>query len=253
MITRVITALVLLAIVFAAILAPTPYGVLGLCFLAALACGIELATLVGLPRWTACLVLVGVALPAFIQAAPLGWAALFILGVVPLWRATVAKLPLTSLAGATLWIGVPLGLLYLMRIGGIGVLLTALIPIWAGDTAAIFVGKAWGKHPLAPKISPKKTVEGAIGNGLAAVLAGTICARTFELPLYYGLACGISAATVGQMGDLFESWIKRTYDAKDAGSLLPGHGGVLDRIDAMLFATVPSFIAFWYLIGPKVT
>ncbi len=114
--------------------------------------------------------------------------------------------------------------------------LMALVPVWAGDIAAIFVGKAFGKRPLAPKISPKKTVEGSLGNLLAAVLAAWLLGRLLGLPAPRSLGAGFAVGILGQAGDLFESWLKRRADVKDSGTLLPGHGGVLDRIDSVLFA-----------------
>jgi phosphatidate cytidylyltransferase len=113
--------------------------------------------------------------------------------------------------------------------------LMAVVPLWAGDTAAIFAGKAFGKHKLAPKISPKKTVEGGVANLIACVLAAWGLGVWLKIPLAHSLACGFAAGVFGQMGDLFESWLKRRVDLKDSGTLLPGHGGILDRIDSILF------------------
>ena len=112
----------------------------------------------------------------------------------------------------------------------------ALVPVWAGDIAAIFAGKAFGKHPLAPKISPKKTVEGSVANLLAAVATAWLLGRFLGLSDARSLGAGVAVGILGQAGDLFESWLKRRADVKDSGTLLPGHGGVLDRIDSVLFA-----------------
>ncbi len=116
----------------------------------------------------------------------------------------------------------------------------AVFPIWAGDTAAYFVGKAFGKRKLAPAISPKKTVEGGIANLLAAVATTLIMAPYFGMNWVGALLIGLSAGVFGQAGDLFESYLKRKSGVKDSGSLLPGHGGILDRIDSILFACIPS-------------
>lgn len=114
--------------------------------------------------------------------------------------------------------------------------LMALVPVWAGDIAAIFAGKAFGRRPLAPKISPKKTVEGSLANLFAAILAAFVLGRLLHLPDARSLGAGVAVGILGQAGDLFESWLKRRVGVKDSGTLLPGHGGVLDRIDSVLFA-----------------
>ncbi len=118
-------------------------------------------------------------------------------------------------------------------------LLMALVPIWAGDTAAIFVGRKFGKTPLAPKLSPKKTWEGALGNLLFAFIAAVALAPAVGLTPMQGSLIGLVAGTLGQVGDLFESAVKRTFDAKDSGWIMPGHGGLLDRVDSILLAALP--------------
>ncbi|MDY6990213.1 MAG: phosphatidate cytidylyltransferase [Thermodesulfobacteriota bacterium] len=114
-----------------------------------------------------------------------------------------------------------------------------LAVVFAGDTGAYYVGKAMGRHKLSPHISPGKTVEGAAG-GLAANLAiGAWCKHYWLPELPWGLFVGLVLfmGVVGQVGDLVESMLKRSVVVKDSGKLLPGHGGMLDRIDALLFAS----------------
>jgi phosphatidate cytidylyltransferase len=105
------------------------------------------------------------------------------------------------------------------------------------DTGAFYVGRAIGRHKLAPRISPGKTVEGAVGGFVTAVLAALLCRLTFftEIPITHAIALGAAMGIVGQIGDLAESMFKRGAGVKDSGNLLPGHGGMLDRIDSILF------------------
>lgn len=118
--------------------------------------------------------------------------------------------------------------------------LALLLMVWTADTAAYFAGRRWGRTPLAPRISPGKTRAGAVG-GLIGVLilvfALSLIRPGMVMPDLPGaLACGILVTGVSILGDLFESLVKRSRGAKDSGRLLPGHGGVLDRIDSLLAA-----------------
>jgi phosphatidate cytidylyltransferase len=120
-------------------------------------------------------------------------------------------------------------------------LLVAIIA--AGDSAAYYGGRAFGRHALAPKISPKKTIEGAIAGLIGSMLVGGI-AGVFFLDEPWLSVTLISALTamIGQIGDLAESAMKRSAGVKDSSSILPGHGGILDRVDSVLFAA-PIF--YW--------
>lgn len=140
---------------------------------------------------------------------------------------------------ATLWLAAPMiGLILLHREKGWAILL-AIVPIWIGDTAAIVLGKRHGKHHLAPSISPQKTWEGAAANLIGCIAAGGITSFFVGVPWPLGLACGVIAGVFGQAGDLLESAVKRAAGAKDSGSLFPGHGGVLDRLDSLLLPALP--------------
>jgi phosphatidate cytidylyltransferase len=105
------------------------------------------------------------------------------------------------------------------------------------DTGAFYVGRSFGRHKLAPRISPGKTIEGAIGGFVTAMVTGVLCKLTFfsEIPITHAIALGAAIGSVGQVGDLAESMLKRGAGVKDSGNLLPGHGGMLDRIDSILF------------------
>ncbi|MDW8102031.1 MAG: phosphatidate cytidylyltransferase [Anaerolineae bacterium] len=117
------------------------------------------------------------------------------------------------------------------------VLLTLFIT-WAEDSGAYFVGLKWGKRPIWPRLSPKKTWEGTIGGWLAGVLAAIVLGTIAGIPLHHSLALGIIVATTAPFGDLAVSMIKRQVGAKDSGTIFPGHGGMLDRIDSLLFAAI---------------
>jgi phosphatidate cytidylyltransferase len=115
-----------------------------------------------------------------------------------------------------------------------------LLVIMAGDTAAYFVGTRLGRRKLLPLVSPAKTVEGAAGSLTASVLVGVFGGGFFlpGLPWLETLWLSLVLNVLGQVGDLFESWIKRVFSVKDSGSLLPGHGGLLDRMDSLIFPIV---------------
>jgi phosphatidate cytidylyltransferase len=145
-----------------------------------------------------------------------------------------------GLAGV-LYISVTLGFLVLLPPEFI---LFLFAIIWAGDAAAYYGGRAFGRHPLAPRVSPKKTVEGAIAGLLGSVLVGIVLGISF----FGGSAPSLlltSAVTgvAGQAGDLAESALKRSAGVKDSSSILPGHGGILDRLDSLFFAA-PVF--YWF-------
>ncbi|MBM4462267.1 MAG: phosphatidate cytidylyltransferase [Chloroflexi bacterium] len=125
--------------------------------------------------------------------------------------------------------------------------------VFACDTAAFFVGRAWGKHRLAPTISPQKTWEGAIGGSIGAPAAAVIIYALLNvadrsLPTGYAqiVFLGFIVGVVAQLGDLLESLLKRKAGAKDSGRLLPGHGGILDRIDSLV---ITGAIAYYYVVG----
>jgi phosphatidate cytidylyltransferase len=137
-------------------------------------------------------------------------------------------------------------LLYRQPHGGSWVLLSLLCAFWS-DTGGYFAGRHYGKRKLSPVVSPNKTVEGSIGGLLAGLVGGLLAHFWFlqELALLNAIALSLAASAIGQAGDLCESLIKRSVGVKDSGRMLPGHGGILDRSDAMLFsaATVWVYVA----------
>jgi len=126
---------------------------------------------------------------------------------------------------------------------GLAWTLTVILAIWTGDTIAFLVGRSRGKRRLAPNLSPNKTIEGALGGLLGAMFAGALCFLSFGLgESWQGVVIGGVIGIVGQIGDLAESFLKRQAGAKDSGSLIPGHGGLLDRLDSLLFAFPIGFL-----------
>ena len=127
---------------------------------------------------------------------------------------------------------------------GLAWLLIVILAIWLGDTVAFLVGRTWGRHKLISKVSPNKTWEGAMGGLCGSAAAGAVGVSLFGLgiPIIIGALIGLLLGAVGQTGDLSESYLKRQAGVKDSGNLIPGHGGVLDRIDALLFALPAGWV-----------
>ncbi len=175
-------------------------------------------------------------------------AAAFWLGVAPLWllgRWRAEQAFLRAAVGVVLLLPTWAALLYL-HARGPGVLLAVMAIVWIADSAAYFAGRRFGRHKLAPAISPGKTWEGVAGAFVALALYAGVLSGTVDLPLLPLLAAVAGLLYLSVLGDLFESWIKRVSGMKDSGDLLPGHGGMLDRIDA-LTSTLPlaSGILIW--------
>lgn len=130
-------------------------------------------------------------------------------------------------------------------------LLVIMLIVMTNDTAAYYIGSAIGKHRLYPAVSPKKSVEGALG-GLLGSLGGTLLAKfTFFGSLSYvdAVLAAVLIGVTGQLGDLFESLLKRSFGVKDSGAILPGHGGVLDRLDSIILAAPVTYYFAIYLCG----
>jgi phosphatidate cytidylyltransferase len=152
-------------------------------------------------------------------------------------------------AAATLaspiYLGLPLGALVAVREAhGPAALFLLMFTVMVSDTAQYYTGRAFGHRPLAPRISPKKTVEGAVGGVVMGVLVLAILGHWWlpAVPPALRVALGLAIVVLGIVGDLFESALKRGAGMKDSSSLIPGHGGVLDRIDALLFAAPVYYV-----------
>jgi phosphatidate cytidylyltransferase len=170
--------------------------------------------------------------------------------VLPLLFALTLLQRRPSLAGLSVtllgiyWIGLALAHAVLLRRlpHGTGIVLDVLVGTFIGDTGAYFGGRLFGHRPLAPRISPGKTVEGLLIGMFCAILGVWLAGRYQDwLPTAHCLVLGFGVALAGPVGDLFESFVKREAGAKDAGSMFGAHGGVLDRLDAVLFTAVTGY------------
>ena len=255
--TRVLSALVLLPIVVGTVWFLPPAGTLVLALVAAALAFAEYASIAqalgahvpraisGVAVLAACAALGSGRLPLdlVLLSAAIVIGALAVAGGEPgpavLRDSTAALFPI-------LYIGLPLGALAAVHaIAGREAVLLLMLTIVVSDSAQYYTGRALGKRPLAASISPKKTVEGALGGlvfGTAAMVAGSL--RVFPTASFVlVLLASITVVALGMVGDLFESLLKRSAGVKDSSHLIPGHGGVLDRIDSWLFAG-PVFYVF---------
>jgi phosphatidate cytidylyltransferase len=180
---------------------------------------------------------------------------IFLFGSVSIGLATRRPLqdvlPAIAIGSAgLLFIALPFS--YLVRVNEIDhfgrqLVLFTLCLIWAGDMLAYFVGRSLGRLPMAPALSPKKTWEGAIANLLASLLVAVLFARWMQADIASLLVVAGLANIAGQMGDLIESAYKRGAVVKDSGALLPGHGGMLDRVDSLILAAPVVWIAWQWI------
>jgi phosphatidate cytidylyltransferase len=173
--------------------------------------------------------------------------------LVRLGDISTAALRACAMGIGPVFVAAPLTLLAVMRrdfgASGPGLVVMALMFAWWGDTGGYFAGRFLGKRKLYEAVSPKKTVEGAIG-GLAGTVAGAFCASLWYLPaipLAHSIPLALVAGVLGQAGDLGESLIKRSTGVKDSGAIVPGHGGILDRVDALIMTSVTVYLyaVFW--------
>ena len=167
------------------------------------------------------------------------------------WRSGTSALASASAALLPcLYFGLPLGALLAVREGwGPRALFLLMLTVIVSDSAQYFTGRAFGKRKLAETISPKKTVEGAYGGFLFGTLLFVVLGGYWlpTMPLWLRVVLGVTLVALGIAGDLFESMLKRSAGVKDSSSLIPGHGGVLDRIDALLFAAPIYYIVLTHV------
>jgi phosphatidate cytidylyltransferase len=177
-----------------------------------------------------------------------------LLTLVRLGEMSTAGLRALSLSAGPLFVGVPLTLLAMLRrdlgADGPGYVVVTIMFAWLGDTGGYFAGRFLGRHKLYQAVSPKKTVEGAFGS-LAGSVVGVLLAHFWFLPslsLAHGIPLAIVAGVLGQAGDLGESILKRSFGVKDSGAIVPGHGGILDRVDALMLTSAVTYLySIWFL------
>jgi phosphatidate cytidylyltransferase len=187
-----------------------------------------------------------------------GFLGTFVLGFV-LHAVSSTRAPTTAAVGSTVlgsaWIGLGLGFVLLLRemhTEGRLIAFTVVLTVFAADTLAYLVGRVAGRHRLAPRLSPKKTWEGLGAGAVAGIFVSFIAlydTRDHYLSVWQAIVLGLVVVTAAVLGDLFESALKRDLEVKDTGRLLGGHGGVLDRVDALLFAAPAAYfvvISFGY-------
>lgn len=147
-----------------------------------------------------------------------------------------------------LFVILPVYYLYLLKETAVYLPLILLLSIWASDTGAYFIGKRFGKRPLVPKISPKKTYAGLSGAVAGSALVMALSSPVLGMHVLEAFAVGAVMGLLGQLGDILESAGKRVCETKDSSSLIPGHGGILDRMDSFIFT---SPFLFHYLTGVR--
>lgn len=264
--TRVLSGAVLLAIAISAVWLASPGIFVGLACVLLLASTRELGELArasGVPvaGWpsmlTACITLVAwvggdwLSVPQALPIVLLAQAV--VLGGLTLFRWSGGPDALSSSASAlfpTLYLALPIGALVTIRSErGPEALLLLMLTVVTSDTAQYYTGRLAGRTLLAPRVSPKKTVEGALGGFVfGALVLGLVGAWWLaDVPVAIRVLLGILVVAAGIVGDLFESMLKRSAGRKDSSSLIPGHGGVLDRIDALLFAAPVYYIVLQWL------
>jgi phosphatidate cytidylyltransferase len=171
--------------------------------------------------------------------------------VLAMRRPLHESLPAVSISSAgLLFIAFPFS--YLVRLDemsstGRALILFTLVLIWAGDTLAYFTGKSIGRIPMAPALSPKKTWEGAAANVIGSIIVAIGFSYWLQIDVWTLIAIAVAANIAGQAGDLLESAYKRSANVKDSGGLLPGHGGMLDRIDSLILASPVVWAAYQFL------
>jgi phosphatidate cytidylyltransferase len=243
---RVLTALILIpAIVYVVQFAPVAVCI-AVIFVAMLLASQEYFSLVEIPVSFRIVSSLIAAIAALVHIWPQFYVLLMIGAMLVLTLALFSGLELGAALYAAVsgffgaaYVGGLMGFVIAVRIwdGGEDFLMMLLIIIWAGDSFAYFAGKSFGRNKLFPAVSPNKTWEGAVAGFVFGIVAAVVCKFTFirEIQLVHAVGLGAVVGIFGQIGDLCESIVKRAAKVKDSGGIIPGHGGMLDRVDSLLF------------------
>lgn len=270
LVTRVLTAVVAIPLLLAIIFLAPPWGTFLLVMGAGMAsvweyCGITYGDENRLGKIVS--VLLGAGLSAvlyfvsqwFVEAVAVAFLTVFLVFLFSYDDQERVSHQIGSSITGILYGGVVLTTLSLLvrdaGIAGPYWILMAMAVTWGSDTGAYFAGRAFGKHKLYEAVSPNKTIEGSLGGIVASVGFGFLCNYLFaldptwtSLEVWQVLAMAIPANILAQLGDLSESLIKRAHGIKDSGNILPGHGGMLDRIDGLIFASPWFYIFFTHFV-----
>lgn len=265
MFLRVVTAVVLGLLILGIVFFLPPWGIQALAVLAVALGMLEYTRMFFadvVERWLTVVAGIAVAGVMVFAPGPTGFmplvlsAVLFLLALVFMNRAaelqgSASRLALAMMGVVYLGVAFPFWSWVALMSAGKGLLLLGLVPACLCDTFALLAGKSFGRHKMAPRVSPGKTIEGLAG-ALVGSIAGVFLVRWALLPSFPAsdalLLCLIVWVT-SPFGDLVESYLKRSSGVKDSGTIIPGHGGVLDRLDALIFTGPAVFAYFKYALG----
>ena len=257
--TRVISGAVLVAAVVALVWLASVEILAGVAALVLMLATREYATLAGDTRLQVSVVSTALALAvgAVVATGSARLEVVLVSGFIALAAVALTRgVDRTALSGLgaalvpSLYIGLPLGAIVAVRsIEGPAALFLLMLTVMVSDTAQYYTGRLIGRRPLAPAISPNKTVEGAIGGVLFGTLTFAVAGGWWlpRVDVVFRTLVGFAIVLLGMVGDLFESALKRAAGVKDSSALIPGHGGILDRIDALLFAAPIYYVVLKYV------
>ena len=260
---RVLTSLVAIPILIYVVMFAPVWLCISVIVLAMILALQEYLTMAGIPSSFRIPVSLIAAIACLIPVFPEGTFILLVGSALILTIALFSRLELAAALRAAVYgffgiayVGCLMGFMIALRVwsktplSGPELLMMLFIVIWAGDSFAYFAGRSFGRHKLAPIVSPNKTWEGSVAGFVFSIVAAIVCKYTFisEMSLSNAVGIGAIIGVVGQIGDLCESIVKRAAAVKDSGAIIPGHGGMLDRVDSLLFGA-PAMYYYLFFFG----